>query len=216
MRWLSPARHEHLQERDEEGRQRRLEQVRLLVNSRLLASLTSSRRSSLCVHFKMSRVDLFQVVKVKRLHDFRSVMRAAGSNPDSIGCELCKPAVASILASLYNDFVMKPRHHGLQDTNDRFLANIQRNGTFSVVPRIAGGEVTPEGLIAIGQGASNGSVRVLELNIVLAQSPRSTAYTRRSPADSASTCSARRRRIFQLSGRNSAPCVASCFRSGRS
>ncbi|BGO91811.1 hypothetical protein NBRC10512_007608 [Rhodotorula toruloides] len=109
--------------------------------------------NNLCVHFKMSRVDLFQVVKVKRLHDFRSIMRAAGSNPDSIGCELCKPAVASILASLYNDFVMKPRHHGLQDTNDRFLANIQRNGTFSVVPRIAGGEVTPEGLIVIGQVA---------------------------------------------------------------
>ncbi|GAA5820635.1 hypothetical protein JCM11251_003086 [Rhodosporidiobolus azoricus] len=109
--------------------------------------------NNICSHFKMSRVDLFQVVKVKRLRDARSIMAAAGINPDAIGCELCKPAMASILASLHNEFVMKPRHHGLQDTNDRFLANIQRNGTFSVVPRIAGGEVMPEGLIAIGRVA---------------------------------------------------------------
>ncbi|GAA5984125.1 hypothetical protein JCM10908_006060 [Rhodotorula pacifica] len=107
----------------------------------------------ICVHLKMSRADLFQVVKVKRLRDYRSVMQAASTPPDAIGCELCKPAIASVLASLYNEHVMKPRHHGLQDTNDRFLANIQRNGTFSVVPRIPGGEVTPDGLIVIGQVA---------------------------------------------------------------
>lgn len=105
----------------------------------------------ICQHFKMSRVDLFQVVKVKKLRDAQSIMQAAGTNPEAVGCELCKPVMGSILASLHNEFVMKPRHHGLQDTNDRFLANIQRNGTFSVVPRIAGGEVTPDGLIAIGQ-----------------------------------------------------------------
>ena len=38
----------------------------------------------------------------------------------------------------------------IQDTNDRFLANIQRGGTYSVVPRIPGGEITPDKLIAIG------------------------------------------------------------------
>ncbi|BGP40530.1 hypothetical protein JCM10449v2_004492 [Rhodotorula kratochvilovae] len=105
----------------------------------------------LCSHFKMSRADLFQVVKVKRLRDFRSVMQAASVNPDATGCELCKPVIGSILASLYNEMILKPKHHGLQDTNDRFLANIQRNGTFSVVPRMAGGEVTPDGLIAVGR-----------------------------------------------------------------
>ncbi|GAA6022628.1 hypothetical protein JCM8202_005024 [Rhodotorula sphaerocarpa] len=107
----------------------------------------------LCLHFKMSRADLFQIVKVKRLRDHRSIMQTVSTGADSIGCEVCKPAIASILASLYNEHVMKPRHHGLQDTNDRFLANIQRNGTFSVVPRIPGGEVTPDGLIVIGQVA---------------------------------------------------------------
>lgn len=80
-------------------------------------------------------------------------MQEAGNNPGSLGCEVCKPTVASILASLFNEHIMSKRQHHLQDTNDRFLANIQRNGTFSVVPRIPGGEITPAQLITIGKVA---------------------------------------------------------------
>lgn len=80
-------------------------------------------------------------------------MDAAGI-PGAHGCEICKPAIASILASTYNEHVMAPAHHALQDTNDRYMANIQRNGTFSVVPRLPGGEVTPAQLVAIGQVAA--------------------------------------------------------------
>ncbi|SGY20621.1 BQ5605_C016g08108 [Microbotryum silenes-dioicae] len=109
--------------------------------------------NDLCTHFKMGRTDLFQVVKIKQLRDFATIIATVGAGKDRQGCEICKPAVASILSSLYNEHVMLPQHHGLQDTNDRFLANIQRNGTFSVVPRMAGGEVTPEKLIALGQVA---------------------------------------------------------------
>lgn len=80
-------------------------------------------------------------------------MQACAKNPDSLGCEVCKPAIGSILSSLFNPHLMDKPVHELQDTNDRFLANIQRNGTFSVVPRIAGGEITPDKLIIIGQVA---------------------------------------------------------------
>ena len=80
-------------------------------------------------------------------------MREAGADSESLGCEVCRPAAGSIFASRYNGHVMSSQLHGLQDTNDRFLANIQRNGTFSVIPRIAGGEVTPEKLIVIGSVA---------------------------------------------------------------
>jgi nitrite reductase (NAD(P)H) len=103
----------------------------------------------------MSRQDLLHVIKIKQLRDFRTVMDTVGIAPGSQGCEICKPAVASILSSVYNEHVMKPAHHGSQDTNDRFLANIQRDGTFSVVPRIPGGEIAPEKLIAIGQVAKD-------------------------------------------------------------
>jgi nitrite reductase (NADH) large subunit len=63
--------------------------------------------------------------------------------------------VASILASTWNDFILEPTHVGLQDTNDTFLANMQKDGSYSVVPRIAGGEITPDKLIVIGQVAKD-------------------------------------------------------------
>ena len=104
----------------------------------------------LCSHFKYSRADMYNIIYAKKLKDFAQVMKEAGSEPDSTGCEACKPAIGSILASLYNQHVMDKPLHGLQDTNDKFLANIQRNGTFSVIPRVAGGEITADKLIAIG------------------------------------------------------------------
>ena len=70
------------------------------------------------------------------------------------GCEICKPTVASILASIHNDPILDEPHRPLQDSNDRFLANIQKNGTYSVVPRMPAGEVTPDQLIAIGRVAN--------------------------------------------------------------
>ncbi|KAJ7039841.1 NADPH nitrite reductase [Mycena alexandri] len=109
--------------------------------------------NNLCPHFAMSRADLFAVVRVKKLRDFVEIMQDSGVNQDALGCEICKPAIGSILSSLYNEHIMLPAHHQNQDTNDRFLGNIQRNGTFSVIPRMAAGEVTPDGLIAIGQVA---------------------------------------------------------------
>lgn len=107
----------------------------------------------LCPHFKMSRAELFSVVQIKQLRTFTAITEAAGVNKDSLGCEICKPAIGSILSSLFNEHVMAPVHHQNQDTNDRFMANIQRNGTFSVIPRIAAGEITPDKLIVLGQVA---------------------------------------------------------------
>ena len=107
----------------------------------------------LCPHFKYSRADLYNIVYVKQLQSFGEVMAEAGTEAGSPGCEVCKPAVGSIFAGMFNRHVMEKPLHGLQDTNDKYLANIQRNGTFSVVPRIAGGEITPDKLIVIGRVA---------------------------------------------------------------
>lgn len=107
----------------------------------------------MCSHFTCSRADLYNIVAIKQLKTFDSVMREVGSTPNSLGCETCQPTIASILSSLYNEHVMSRPHHALQETNDRFMANIQRNGTFSVVPRVPGGEITPRQLIVMGQVA---------------------------------------------------------------
>ncbi|KAK7991862.1 nitrite reductase [Apiospora saccharicola] len=106
-----------------------------------------------CAHFSYSRADLYTIAMVKSLKTFPQVMREAGNDKNSDGCEACKPTVGSIFASLWNRHVMDKSTHGLQETNDRFLGNIQRNGTFSVVPRVSAGEITPEKLIVIGQVA---------------------------------------------------------------
>jgi nitrite reductase (NADH) large subunit len=102
----------------------------------------------LCEHFAYSRQELFHLVKVHGMHTFDELL---GSHGKGLGCEICKPAVASILASIWNDHVLQETHAPLQDTNDHFLANIQRDGTYSIVPRIPGGEITADKLIALGQ-----------------------------------------------------------------
>lgn len=104
----------------------------------------------LCEHFAYSRQELFTIVKVKQIRTFDKLLASYGKGN---GCEGCKPIVASILASLWNDTIVEADHQTLQDTNDRFLANVQRGGLYSVVPRIPGGEITPEKLIFIGKVA---------------------------------------------------------------
>ena len=106
--------------------------------------------TDLCEHFAYSRVELFHIVKAEQIKTFDVLIEKHGSG---LGCEICKPAAASILASVWNDYILKPDHVSLQDTNDVFLGNMQKDGTYSVVPRMPGGEVTPDKLIVIGEVA---------------------------------------------------------------
>ncbi len=124
-----------------------------LVGQVLNAELTKMGvevNTDLCEHFPYTRQEIFHLVKVGKIKSFDELLEKHGSGH---GCEICKPTAASILASCWNDYILEPKLAGLQDTNDRYLANMQKNGTYSVVPRMAGGEVTPDGLIAVGQVA---------------------------------------------------------------
>lgn len=105
-------------------------------------------KNTICEHFNFSRQELLDLVKINAIKTYDDVLDQFGKGD---GCEVCKPAVASILASLWNDLILK--QDTIQDSNDRFLANIQKGGTYSVVPRIPGGEITPDKLIIIGQVA---------------------------------------------------------------
>jgi nitrite reductase (NADH) large subunit len=111
-------------------------------------SLGKEVKDTICEHFHYTRQELFDIVKINKYTNYYEVIDHHGNGD---GCEVCKPVVASIFSSIYNDTANK--HVTTQDTNDRFLANIQRNGTYSVVPRVAGGEITAEKLIAIGEVA---------------------------------------------------------------
>jgi nitrite reductase (NADH) large subunit len=105
---------------------------------------------ALCEHFEQSRAELFQIVQATGIRTFSELIARHGRGT---GCDICKPTVASILASTSSDHILEGEQAALQDTNDHFLANMQKNGTYSVVPRMPGGEVTPEQLIVIGEVA---------------------------------------------------------------
>jgi NAD(P)H-dependent nitrite reductase large subunit/NAD(P)H-dependent nitrite reductase small subunit len=115
-----------------------------------LAAAGKTVLKHLCEHFPHSRQELYEIVKIKRIRSFDELIAGHGKGA---GCEICKPAVASILASLWNEHILDRNHQTLQDTNDRFLANMQRGGLYSVVPRVPGGEIQPDQLIALGRVA---------------------------------------------------------------
>ena len=121
--------------------------VTQLLNSEL-AKQGIEVSHALCDHFKYSRQELYHLIRVEGLTSFNEVIKKHGTG---YGCEVCKPTIASLLASCWNDYILKQDLVPLQDSNDIFLGNIQKNGTYSVIPRSAGGEITPEGLIAVGQ-----------------------------------------------------------------
>lgn len=118
-----------------------------LVNHEL-TELGVEVSTDLCEHFPYTRQELYHLVRVDGIRSFYELLEKYGRGH---GCAICKPAVGSILASCWNDYVLTDANIGLQDTNDIYLGNMQKDGTYSVVPRIAGGEITPQCLITLGE-----------------------------------------------------------------
>lgn len=105
---------------------------------------------SLCEHFHYTRQELYALVRVEGIESFDELLEKHGQG---LGCDVCKPTIGSILATCWNQPIMDPQNVALQDTNDTFMANMQKNGTYSVMPRVAGGEITPDKLVALGEVA---------------------------------------------------------------
>jgi nitrite reductase (NADH) large subunit len=118
----------------------------------LLAAEGVQQSKALCEHFSQSRAELFEIVAVTEIRTFSGLLERFGTGK---GCDICKPAVASILASTGSEHILDGEQASLQDSNDHFLANIQKNGSYSVVPRVPGGDIKPEHLILIGQIAQD-------------------------------------------------------------
>lgn len=114
------------------------------------AKMGKTVKNIICEHFEYTRQELLDIVKVKKIQDYEQLLNEHGKGD---GCEICRPAVASILASTWNEMILEKGKDAIQDTNDKYLANIQKGGSYSVVPRIPGGEITPDKLIVIGEVA---------------------------------------------------------------
>lgn len=120
-----------------------------VMNSEL-TKLGVEVNTDLCEHFAYTRQELYHLVRVGKITSFEELVEKHGKG---LGCDICKPTAASIFASCWNELIMDDKLAPLQDTNDHFMANLQKNGTYSIVPRIAGGEITPDKLIVLGQVA---------------------------------------------------------------
>ena len=119
-----------------------------------LENMGGSLSNHMCEHFALSRPELMALIRTDKdptsVDSFEKILAKHGHGD---GCEICKPAVASMLASLVNDVIIDDGRDALQDTNDRSMANMQRGGSYSVVPRVPGGELSPDQLIALGETA---------------------------------------------------------------
>ncbi|WP_147103151.1 nitrite reductase large subunit NirB [Nesterenkonia populi] len=127
---------------------------KVMEKEMLMQGMEVSR--AMCEHFALARHDLFEKVRGAGLRSFTEVVEQFGSPADSsvnLGCDICKPAVASMLAALHDEYILDDGRGALQDTNDRALANMQKNGTYSVMPRIPAGEITPDKLGALAEVA---------------------------------------------------------------
>ncbi|MFA4728957.1 nitrite reductase large subunit NirB [Vibrio vulnificus] len=125
-----------------------------LVTSVLNAELAKAGvevKSDICEHFAYSRQELFHLIRIEEIKSFDELLAKHGKG---YGCEVCKPAVGSILASCWGEHILKPQLVKLHDTNDNFLGNMQKDGTYSVIPRMAGGEVTPQALKVLAEVAA--------------------------------------------------------------
>ncbi|MBM7037503.1 nitrite reductase large subunit NirB [Vibrio ulleungensis] len=125
-----------------------------LVTSVLNAELAKAGvevKNDVCAHFPYSRQELFHLIRIEEIKSFDELLEKYGKG---YGCEVCKPLVGSILASCWGDHILKPELVKLHDTNDNFLGNIQKDGTYSVIPRMAGGEVTPQALKVLAEVAA--------------------------------------------------------------
>jgi nitrite reductase (NADH) large subunit len=118
----------------------------------LLEAEGVAQSKALCEHFDQSRAELFEIISATEIRTFSGLLARYGRGK---GCDICKPVVASILASTGSEHILEGEQASLQDSNDHFLANIQKNGSYSIVPRVAGGDIKPEHLILIGQIAQD-------------------------------------------------------------
>ncbi|CAM2832313.1 nitrite reductase large subunit NirB [Vibrio diazotrophicus] len=123
--------------------------VKSVLDAELVA-MGMEVNNHVCEHFEYSRQELFHICQVEEIKDFDTLLEKHGHG---LGCDLCKPTAASIFASLWNEHIMEPQLSRLQDTNDAFMANIQKDGSYSIVPRVPGGEITPDKLIVLGEVA---------------------------------------------------------------
>lgn len=118
----------------------------------------SSEPAYLCACAKQTREQLAAQIREHELEAVSEVSELCGTGRE---CGACKPALAYLVSEINHNRHREERH--ARFINDRVHANIQNDGTFSVVPRMYGGVVTPEQLRRIADAAEKYNVRMVKV-----------------------------------------------------
>lgn len=117
-------------------------------------------KQGICGCTTMSRDEIVAEIKEKGLSTTKEIMHVLGwSNPE--GCSKCRPALNYYLGMLYPD-----SHEDEKESrfvNERMNANIQKDGTYTVVPRMYGGVTTPEDLKKIADVSLKYNIKVVKV-----------------------------------------------------
>ena len=116
--------------------------------------------ATVCGCTDMTHEDVRRMIKSQKLTSMAAVWQACGWKTPC-GCHVCRPALNFyLLADWPLEYRDDPQSRFI---NERKHANIQKDGTFSVVPRMWGGITTPAELRAIADAADKYDVPTVKV-----------------------------------------------------
>ncbi|WP_342043725.1 nitrite reductase large subunit NirB [Bacillus sp. OTU2372] len=120
----------------------------------------AAQKTSICGCTTVSREELVAEIKEKGLTNVKEVMNVLDWN-NTEGCTKCRPAINYYLGMIHMDEYKDDRDSRL--VNEKMHANIQKDGTYSVVPRMYGGVTTAADLKKIAEVAEKYNVPLVKL-----------------------------------------------------
>ena len=115
-------------------------------------------KKAICACLPFAQENLREILRGQRLKSVQEVLDIYGNG---LGCEVCKPALSYMLDVLWCGDHEEDR--SARFINDRVHANIQKDGTFSVIPRIRGGVTSPDELRRIADVADKYRVPMVKI-----------------------------------------------------
>jgi len=116
------------------------------------------RKTAICKCLPFAEDRLREILRSERLKSVQDVLEIYGNGA---GCEICKPALSYMLDMLWCGGHDEDR--SARFINDRVHANIQKDGTFSVIPRIRGGVTSAAELRRIADVAEKYNVPMVKI-----------------------------------------------------
>lgn len=120
----------------------------------------TAKKTGICSCTSLSRDEVVAEIKEKGLTNIKEVMYVLGWKQEE-GCSKCRPALNYYLGMIYQDQYKDDRDSRL--VNEKMHANIQKDGTYTVVPRMYGGVTSAQDLKKIGEVVEKYEVPLVKL-----------------------------------------------------